>query len=95
MKLRDVAKSQVNNPKQLNTRINLNPMNSDPSHRGTQKQLNRQQDSFLLEREALDNEQLIDRSIAVNSADFGESKLLTTERKVLMQAEFGKESSKL
>lgn len=79
----------------MNTRINLNHMSSEPSHKSKQQQLNRQLDSFLLEREALDNEQLIDRSIAVNSADFGESKLLTTERKVLMQAEFGKESSKL
>ena len=79
----------------MNTRINLNPMSSEPSYKSKQHQLNRQQDSFLLEREALDNKQLIDRSIAVNSADFGESKLLTTERKVLMQAEFGKESSKL
>ena len=59
-------------------------MSSEPSHKSKQQQLNRQLDSFLLEREALDNEQLIDRSIAVNSADFGESKLLTTERKVLM-----------
>ena len=65
------------------------------SERTNNVKLIKQQDSFLLEREALDNEHLIDRSIAVNSADFGESKLLTTERKVLMQAEFGKESFKL
>ena len=49
----------------------------------------------MLEREALDNERLLDRSIAVNSADFGESKLLTTERKVLLYAEVSKESVKL
>ena len=52
-------------------------------------------DSFLLEREALDNEHLIDRSIAVNSADFGESRLFVTERKVLHYAELSKENAKL
>ncbi len=34
-------------------------------------------------------------SIAVDSADFGESKLILTERKMLHQVELGKESFKL
>lgn len=34
-------------------------------------------------------------SIAVDSADFGESKLIITERKMLHQVELGKESVNL
>ena len=34
-------------------------------------------------------------SIMVNSVDFGESKLLNTERKVLQYVELGKESAKM
>jgi hypothetical protein len=46
----------------------------------------RRDESFFLEK-ALDDTRLAGGSIAVDSADFDESKLLTTERKVLKLAE--------
>ena len=72
----------------------LSAMDGEPEER------QQKDESFLFDKNGAADESRfegleLNGSIAINSADFGESKLLTTERRMLYNAEIQREKVKL